>query len=253
MQGLNLDLANPRNHSTWRVFDFEPGAEAEWQLVLAAIESPDIAPERAGNCSEFDFRRIVDIVASIALIVALAPLLLLLAVMVIVTDPGPPVFSHHRVGKNGKMFRCLKFRSMCVNAEARLDRMFVEDPLLKAEWERSHKLCRDPRVTRIGHLLRVSSLDELPQLFNVLSGSMTLVGPRPIVMREISQYGRFFSYYLSVKPGLTGLWQVTGRSSVSYQRRVAADILYVRTRSLGLDFRILLATVPAVLLGWGAC
>jgi lipopolysaccharide/colanic/teichoic acid biosynthesis glycosyltransferase len=253
MQGLNLELEETRGSATCAAFDFEPATDAERQLILSGASSPraDRATER--ESSRPDVRRVIDIVASLILIFLLAPLLILIALVILVNDPGPPVFAHYRVGKTGKPFRCLKFRSMCVDAQARLEKMLEEDPVLRAEWERGHKLAKDPRVTRIGHLLRVSSLDELPQLFNVLWGNMTLVGPRPIVTAEIPQYGRFASYYFGLKPGLTGLWQVTGRSSVSYRRRVAADVLYARTRSLGLDIRILLTTVPAVLFGWGAC
>jgi exopolysaccharide production protein ExoY len=237
--------------ATCAPFAFEPANEAERQLILpVAPPPPEVAAAREGN---FDVRRLIDIVASIALIVLLAPLLLVITLLILITDPGPPVFAHRRVGKTGKAFHCLKFRSMCIDAQARLDKMLDQDPALRAEWDRVHKLSKDPRITRIGHVLRITSLDELPQLFNVLAGSMTLVGPRPIVTAEILQYGRFAPYYLSLKPGLTGLWQVTGRSSVSYRRRVAADVHYARTRSLGLDFRIMLTTIPAVLFGRGAC
>jgi len=201
----------------------------------------------------FDGQRVFDIVASLALLVMLAPLMLLVGLLVVLNDGGPALFRHRRVGQGGKAFSCLKFRSMSVDAEARLKSLLENNPSLKREWEQNQKLENDPRVTRLGRFLRLSSLDELPQLINVLRGDMTLVGPRPIVTSELSQYGRFASYYLSVKPGLTGLWQVSGRSNTSYRRRVAADILYVRSRSIPLDIFILLMTVPAVLSGRGSC
>lgn len=253
MQSLNLELEETRSSAACAAFDFEPATDAERQLILSATSPPKVAHEAERESTGLDVRRVIDIVASLILIFLLAPLLIVIALVILVNDPGPPVFAHYRVGKTGKSFPCLKFRSMCVDAQARLEKILEEDPALKAEWERGHKLSSDPRVTRVGHLLRISSLDELPQLFNVLWGNMTLVGPRPIVTAEIPQYGRFASYYFGLKPGLTGLWQVTGRSSVSYRRRVAADVLYARKRSLGLDLRILLITVPAVLFGWGAC
>jgi lipopolysaccharide/colanic/teichoic acid biosynthesis glycosyltransferase len=142
---------------------------------------------------------------------------------------------------------------MYVGAEQRLAELLAGDPELCKQWAEDHKLERDPRVTRLGQFLRNSSLDELPQLFNVLNGDMSLVGPRPIVEAELARYGRFAAFYLSVKPGLTGLWQVTGRNHTSYRRRVATDVAYVRSKSIMLDCRILLATIPAVLTGKGSC
>ncbi|KHK93593.1 sugar transferase [Novosphingobium malaysiense] len=201
----------------------------------------------------FDTRRLIDIVVSASLIVLLMPVLLLITLLIVVTDPGPPIYSHRRVGLGGKSYGCLKFRSMCTGAERRLDQLLAKDPVLREEWLRDFKLANDPRVTRVGRFLRHTSLDELMQLFNVLAGSMSLVGPRPIVREELKRYGRFADHYMSVKPGLTGLWQVSGRSSVSYRRRVAADVLYVRSRSYALDMRILFMTVPAVLLARGSC
>lgn len=201
----------------------------------------------------FDYRRVLDILASLVLIAMLAPLFLLIALMIFVSDGGAPIFLHRRVGRDGKIFPCFKFRSMCVNAEAQLEQHLSTNPVLLNRWLSDHKLDDDPRVTAFGRFLRVSSIDELPQLFNVLWGDMTLVGPRPIVTDELPRYGRYAAYYLSVKPGLTGLWQVSGRSLTTYRRRVAIDVLYVRQRSLQLDCHILLSTVPAVLRGDGSC
>lgn len=202
---------------------------------------------------EHPMSRWLDVVLAAMLIVFLAPVLVIVAALVWVTDPGPVVFAHRRVGRDGRKFDCLKFRSMCTDAEERLRQLLDSDPDLRAAWERDHKLPRDPRVTRIGAFLRVTSLDELPQLFNVLRGDMSLVGPRPIVEAEMRRYGRYIRHYCSVKPGLTGVWQVSGRSSTTYRRRVAADVLYARVRSIELDMRILAATVPAVVTGRGSC
>ncbi|GGC07606.1 hypothetical protein GCM10011494_27790 [Novosphingobium endophyticum] len=193
-----------------------------------------------------------DVVFSLALIIFLLPVLLLLMLLVTLCDPGPSIFAHVRVGKDGRRFKCYKLRSMYRDAEERLEDILETNPVMRREWEASYKITNDPRVTPLGNFLRRSSLDELPQLFNVLNGSMTLVGPRPVVADELPRYGRHAPCYLQVKPGLTGLWQVTGRCEVTYRRRIATDRLYVRRKSLTLDFKILLATVPAVLARKGA-
>ncbi|WP_353225855.1 sugar transferase [Salinisphaera hydrothermalis] len=155
-------------------------------------------------------------------------------------------FAHERIGRAGRRFRCLKFRSMYPDAEARLQRLLAHDPCARAEWAENFKLKNDPRVTRFGAVLRRSSLDELPQLFNVLAGHMCLVGPRPIIKDELVRYGRYARFYLSTRPGMTGLWQVSGRSDTSYRRRVALDCAYVRSQSLGLDLKILFKTIVVV-------
>ncbi|MDE2570872.1 MAG: sugar transferase [Sphingomonadales bacterium] len=219
--------------------------DEERRLILSA-------PAPAVAVDSFHLRRLIDVVVSLSLIVLLAPVLLAIALLVVMTSPGNPIFAHKRVGQGGKTFPCLKFRSMHVDAEQRLKDLLASAPELREEWRRCHKLTNDPRVSRIGNLLRVTSFDELPQLFNVLAGQMTLVGPRPIVADELKHYGRFAGHYMTVKPGLTGLWQITGRSSVTYRRRVAADVLYIRSRSYLLDFRILVKTVPAILFRRGA-
>ncbi|MEO0061560.1 MAG: hypothetical protein RLZZ08_120 [Pseudomonadota bacterium] len=203
--------------------------------------------------AEHPLTRVLDVLLASALLVFLAPVLLMVALAIWVADPGPVIFSHRRLGHNGHKFGCLKFRSMYVGAEERLQKILEADPRLRAIWDREHKLPKDPRVTRLGAFLRVTSLDELPQLINVLRGEMSLVGPRPIVMAEAARYGRYIRYYYAVRPGLTGLWQVSGRSSTTYRRRVAADVKYARVRSFGTDLRILAATIPAVVTGRGSC
>ena len=196
--------------------------------------------------------RLFDIVVAVLMLVFLAPLMALVAIAVFLVDPGPVLFGHARLGAGGKTFSCLKFRSMVLDAEERLQHLLLTDPAAQAEWEIGHKLKSDPRVTRIGAFLRRTSLDELPQLFNVLRGEMSLVGPRPIVAAEIRRYGRYFSDYCSVRPGLTGLWQISGRSDTSYRRRVALDVTYCRSRSAGLDVKILFLTGTVVIFGTGS-
>ncbi|MDB5468424.1 MAG: rfbP [Phenylobacterium sp.] len=185
-------------------------------------------------------------IALLALIF-LAPLMIVLAVAVYMQDGGGAVFAHRRIGRGGRHFPCLKFRSMAVDAEQRLADLLERDPVARAEWERDHKLRNDPRVTPLGAFLRKSSLDELPQLFNVLRGEMSLVGPRPIVDAEVAKYGRRFRHYCAVKPGITGLWQVSGRNDTSYRTRVALDCVYASHRNVWLDASVLARTVPAVL------
>jgi len=190
-------------------------------------------------------------VALLAL-VFLAPVMLAVGLAVFLQDGGPVVFAHRRIGRGGRYFHCLKFRSMAVDAEQRLAEILANDPSDRAEWEEHHKLRSDPRVTRLGAFLRRTSLDELPQLFNVLRGDMSLVGPRPIVDAEVAKYGRRFASYCAVKPGITGLWQVSGRTDTSYRARVAMDCIYARRRGLLMDAMIILATAPAVLLRRGS-
>lgn len=196
--------------------------------------------------------RAIDIVLTLLALVFLAPLLVLIATAVRASDGGPALFRQERVGKDGRVFRCLKFRSMVLDADARLQAHLERDPAARLEWEKDHKLRNDPRITAIGTFLRKSSLDELPQLMNVLQGEMSLVGPRPIVVGEVSRYRTYFKHYCSVRPGITGLWQVSGRNNVSYRRRVACDVVYARSRSVPLNIRIMAATVPAVAFARGS-
>jgi lipopolysaccharide/colanic/teichoic acid biosynthesis glycosyltransferase len=161
-------------------------------------------------------------------------------------------FAHSRIGKGNRPFRLWKFRTMVKDADTVLERYLREHPDLQAEWVETHKLKNDPRVTRVGRLLRRSSLDELPQLLSVLSGEMSMVGPRPIVADEISKYGPLFELYLQVRPGLTGLWQSSGRTDTSYRTRLALDLRYMQERTLWMDLKVLLKTIRVVVLGHGA-
>jgi lipopolysaccharide/colanic/teichoic acid biosynthesis glycosyltransferase len=190
-------------------------------------------------------------IAVVALLFFL-PLMIVVALAIWVQDRGPILFAHKRIGRGGRKFPCLKFRSMAVDAQARLQDLLARDPEARAEWEADHKLRNDPRVTKLGVFLRKTSLDELPQLINVIRGDMDLVGPRPIVDDEVAKYGQRFKHYCSVNPGITGLWQVSGRNDTSYRSRVAMDCVYAKSKSVGLDLKVLVATVPAVLLRKGS-
>jgi len=190
--------------------------------------------------------------AALLLLMLLAPLMLVIAVLIARRDGMPILFGHYRVGQRGQLFRCFKFRSMFRDSEQMLADLLRNDPRARAEWARDQKLANDPRITPIGQVLRRTSLDELPQLLNVLRGEMCLVGPRPITVGELTRYGRVRWDYLSVRPGLTGLWQVSGRNNTSYDERVALDRHYVEQRSLWLDIGILLRTVRVVALREGA-
>ena len=165
---------------------------------------------------------------------------------------GPVLFRHRRVGYARRQFECFKFRTMHVNSARILADHLDANPSARHEWQLSQKLQNDPRVSALGLILRVTSMDELPQLFNVLRGDMALVGPRPVVTAELRHYGRYARYYFAVRPGLTGLWQVSGRSDTSYRRRVAYDVTYVRSRSLAIDFGILARTIPVVITAKGS-
>ncbi|HWW63644.1 MAG TPA: sugar transferase [Sphingomonadaceae bacterium] len=191
--------------------------------------------------------RSLDILIAFCALLVMAPILVIIAVAIWAQDGGHPIFAHRRIGRGGLPFPCFKFRTMVVDADARLAHLLSTDAESAREWARDQKLRTDPRITPLGHFLRKSSLDEIPQLLNVLLGHMSLVGPRPIVESEVPRYGRYFSLYCQVRPGITGLWQVSGRNDVSYRRRVVLDTVYCRTKSVPFDLIILGKTVPAVL------
>ena len=191
-------------------------------------------------------KRIVDFVF-VALILPFALPLLAILLAVVALDGGKPVFAHPRVGKDGRIFRCLKVRTMVIDAEDRLQRLLSEDPAAAREWTADFKLRNDPRITRLGRILRKTSLDELPQLWNVIRGDMSLVGPRPVTEAEIPLYGRDADAYYSVRPGVTGIWQVSGRNATTFAERVELDRGYATHLSMLEDLRILALTVPTVL------
>lgn len=192
-------------------------------------------------------KRCLDIAIALTVLTVFSPLFLMIVAILYATSGRPIFFAHERVGYNGVKFRCYKFRTMVTNASEVLNEHLANDANAAAEWAASQKLANDPRITPLGHLLRKSSLDELPQLFNILAGDMTCVGPRPVVPSELDRYGKSARYYLKTRPGLTGLWQVSGRNGTGYAMRIALDRTYVTEWSLGMDMIILLKTLPAVL------
>jgi lipopolysaccharide/colanic/teichoic acid biosynthesis glycosyltransferase len=197
-------------------------------------------------------KRLMDIITVCVFLPYLVPLFLIVGLIVRLGSPGPVLYRQRRIGRFGREFTLWKFRSMHCNSDEILYEYLGANPEAALEWKRTHKLHNDPRVTRLGSFLRRTSLDELPQFLNVLLGSMSLVGPRPIVFAEKAQYRESYFFYASAKPGLTGLWQVSGRSNLSYRQRVALDEEYIRNWNLGLDLQILWRTVGVVWASKGA-
>ena len=198
------------------------------------------------------FKRIFDIIATVIGGILILPVIAIVAILIYLDSPGPIVFGHKRVGQGGKEFPCYKFRSMVPNAQEALEIYLKENPEAREEWERDFKLKDDPRVTKIGKFLRKTSLDELPQLWNVLIGDMSLVGPRPIVRAEVEKYGEYINDFYLVPPGITGVWQVSGRSDTTYEERVLMDSWYVHNWSVWIDIVYLVKTVFAVIKSKGA-
>lgn len=188
-----------------------------------------------------------DLLSTYLLLIILSPILLVIYLIVYISTKGHPLFTQERIGQDGKKFKIFKFRSMYIDADKRLEQLLESSKEYKEEWERDFKLKNDPRITSIGNFLRKTSLDELPQLINILKGEMSLVGPRPIVEAEIQKYGEYFSYFKSVKPGITGLWQISGRNDIEYNERVQLDVWYVKNWCVALDIQILIKTVLVVL------
>lgn len=197
-------------------------------------------------------KRLVDLAILFFGGILLAPILAFIAIMIKCTSPGPVFYVHERIGRRGKPLRVWKFRSMAIDADSRLEKLLSENPDLRAEWNASHKLQNDPRITRFGKFLRKSSLDEMPQLLNILKGEMSFIGPRPVTSDEIEKYGEKFEYIFSVKPGLSGMWQVSGRSDTDYAERVAFDSYYIQNWSLWLDIWLIFRTIGVVVTGKGA-
>ena len=179
--------------------------------------------------------------------ICIAPFLVLIGLWIYRDSPGPILFKHRRIGKGGKEFYCYKFRTMCVDAKEKLEELLEKDPEARKEWEENFKLKHDPRVTRSGEFLRSTSLDELPQIFNVLKGEMSLVGPRPIIKEEIHYYGKYIDDYYMVRPGITGMWQTSGRSDTGYEQRVQMDTWYVRNWDFWFDVVLLWRTFKVVI------
>ncbi|WP_321147297.1 undecaprenyl-phosphate galactose phosphotransferase WbaP [Serratia nevei] len=222
---------------------------------MSFIFSHEVMILRVGNNlakrSSRLIKRIFDIVGSASIMLVLSPVLLFLAYRVS-RDGGKAIYGHERVGHNGKRFKCLKFRSMVMNSQEVLDNLLRTDPAAKAEWDKDFKLKNDPRITKIGHFIRKTSLDELPQLWNVFRGEMSLVGPRPIIEAELERYAGDVDYYYMAKPGMTGLWQVSGRNDIDYDTRVYFDAWYVKNWALWNDIAILFKTINVALKRDGA-
>ena len=239
-----IDL--PMLGQTARLFAFageEPLLDGAHGAAGVTLPSRDVATLVLQRCLDLT-------IATLCLLV-LWPIMLIAACAVAIGSPGPVFYIQPRLGRDGEIFGCLKFRTMRVDADRLLRDLLESSAAIQEIWKREQKLRDDPRITPFGHILRRYSIDELPQLLNVLRGEMSIVGPRPIVEAEIERYAARFSDYCRVKPGLTGLWQISGRNSVSYQRRVELDSHYVRTKSLRGDLWILVRTVPVVLRGTG--
>ena len=202
--------------------------------------------ERVRTAKEF-YKRTFDIVFSATVLIFFSPVYILLSLLVYLSSPGPIFYTQERVGKNFKRFKCTKFRTMIINADQVLSELLENSPDKRQEFEETFKLKHDPRITWIGKFLRVTSLDELPQFWNVLVGDMSVVGPRPLVPEEVYKYGNKMQRVLTVKPGITGLWQVSGRNDIPYSQRVLIDVYYVNHNNPLLDFWIVLKTVGVVL------
>lgn len=198
-------------------------------------------------------KRIFDIVFSLLTMVIIIPVSIIVIVLIMIESPGAaPIFKHYRVGKGGILFPCYKFRSMVPNAKEKLQEYLKNNPEAKIEWDKYFKLKNDPRITKIGKIIRKTSIDELPQFINVLKGEMSWVGPRPIIKDEIHYYGKYIKDYYAVLPGITGMWQVSGRSEIGYKDRVSLDVWYVRNWSIWIDITLILKTIKTVLFGNGA-
>ena len=197
-------------------------------------------------------KRALDIVLALAVLMLMAPVMIVIGIIIKLSDGGNAIFTQPRIGRGAVEFDCLKFRTMVLDAPETLAEILANDEQAAREWEQDQKLKNDPRVTKFGKFLRKTSLDELPQLWNILKGDMSVVGPRPIIEDEVSKYGRHFRAYASVTPGVTGLWQISGRSDTTYEERVQLDAKYANTQTVWLDLKILFLTIPAVLFSKGA-
>ncbi|NES23708.1 MAG: sugar transferase [Symploca sp. SIO3E6] len=192
-------------------------------------------------------KRLFDVVFSLSILILFCPVYLLLAVLIAINSPGPIFYVQERVGKDYKHFGCIKFRTMVTNAEDMLSDMMADSPDLREEFEDNFKLKQDPRITRIGKFLRYTSLDEFPQFWNVLKGDMSVVGPRPLVPEELPKYGRHMDKVLTIRPGITGLWQVSGRNDIPYQRRVQIDVYYVNFKNVWMDIWLVVKTIGVII------
>ncbi|MBC6472693.1 MAG: sugar transferase [Hormoscilla sp. GM102CHS1] len=193
------------------------------------------------------FKRLFDVLFSLSVLIVFSPLYLLLGLLIALCSPGSILYVQERVGKNHKKFRCLKFRTMVKNADEILLEMLSSNPHISQEFEKNFKLKHDPRITKIGRFLRLTSMDEFPQFWNVLMGDMSVVGPRPLVVQELPKYGKHIDKVLTIRPGITGLWQVSGRNDIPYPRRIQIDIYYVNFKNFWMDLWIIVKTIGIVI------
>ena len=239
---------NPRK-SLLRWSEFRKGSPIIPYEVISKEPSSLLAVEIIRNQSRSGrtLKRIGDIVFSLIVLTLGSPIFILIAILVKLSSPGSVFYIQKRVGRNYREFGCIKFRTMYKDADDLLPNLLEKYPLMRKEFENDFKLRQDPRITKLGRFLRRSSLDELPQFFNVLKGEMSVVGPRPIVSNEIIKYSLFMEEVISVRPGLTGLWQVSGRNNLSYKKRVELDLFYARNRNFLLDLEIIILTLGVLL------
>ncbi|WP_413391526.1 sugar transferase [Prochlorococcus marinus] len=239
---------NPRK-SLLRWSEFRKGSpKIPFEVIL---QEPSSLPavEIIRNQSRYGrtLKRIGDIIFSLLVLTIGSPVFILIGILVKLSSPGAVFYIQKRVGRNYREFGCIKFRTMYKDADNLLPNLLEKYPLMRKEFEKDFKLRQDPRITKLGRFLRRSSLDELPQFFNVLKGEMSVVGPRPIVSNEINKYSLFMEEVISVRPGLTGLWQVSGRNNLSYKKRVELDLVYARNRNFLLDLEIIILTLGVLL------
>ena len=239
---------NPRK-SLLRWSEFRKGSPIIPFEVISKEPSSLPAVEIIRNQSRYGrtLKRIGDIIFSFVVLTLGSPIFILIGILVKLSSPGSVFYIQKRVGRNYREFGCIKFRTMYKDADDLLPNLLEKYPLMRKEFEKDFKLRQDPRITKLGRFLRRSSLDELPQFFNVLKGEMSVVGPRPIVSNEIIKYSLFMEEVISVRPGLTGLWQVSGRNNLSYKKRVELDFFYARNRSFLLDLEIIILTLGVLL------
>ena len=235
--------------SLLRWSEFRKGSPRIPFEVISKEPSSMNALEIIKNQSKYErtLKRIGDVIFSLLVLTLGSPIFILIGILVKFSSSGPVFYIQKRVGRNYREFGCIKFRTMYKNADELLPNLLEKYPLMRKEFEKDFKLRHDPRITKLGRFLRRSSLDELPQFLNVLKGEMSVVGPRPIVSKEINKYSIFMEEVISVRPGLTGLWQVSGRNNLSYNKRVQLDLVYARNRNLILDLEIILLTLGVLL------
>jgi len=239
---------NPRK-SLLRWSEFRKGSPKIPFEVISKVPSSLPAVEIIRKQSPYGrtLKRIGDVIFSLLVLTLGSPIFILIGILVKFSSPGSVFYIQKRIGRNYREFGCIKFRTMYKNADDILPNLLEKYPLMRKEFEKDFKLRKDPRITKLGRFLRRSSLDELPQFFNVLKGEMSVVGPRPIVNNEINKYSLFMEEVISVRPGLTGLWQVSGRNNLSYKKRVELDLFYARNRNFILDLEIIILTLGVLL------